>query len=98
MTDYWEQRRRHIENGAKFGGVAGMKAAERSWNAGLKRTPPPRPELCERCGERVDPEDPLTKKVEHEERKLYYCGGSCLEIHSLYLQALASAGVLKKTK
>lgn len=31
--NYWEQRRRHIENGAKFGGVAGMKAAERSWNA-----------------------------------------------------------------
>jgi len=98
MTDYWEQRRRHIENGAKFGGVAGMKAAERSWNAGLRCTPPPRLERCEHCGEGVDPEDPLTKKVEHEERTLYYCGGRCLEIHSLYLQALASAGILKKTK
>jgi len=98
MTEYWEQRRRHIENGAKFGGVAGMKAAERSWNAGLRRTPPPRPELCEHCGRGVDPEDPLSKKVEHEERTLHYCGGGCLEIHSLYLQALASAGILKKIK
>lgn len=98
MIDYWEIRRRYIENGAKFGGVAGMKAAERSWNAGLRRTLPPRPELCENCGIGVDPEDPLTKKVEHEERTLYYCGGRCLEIHSLYLQALASAGILRKTK
>lgn len=98
MSDYWEQRRRHIENGAKFGGAAGMKAAELSWNAGLRRRPPPRFEVCAHCGEAVDPGDPLTKKVEHEDGALYYCGGRCLEIHSLYLQALASAGILKKTK
>ncbi len=39
MAGRWEERRRFIEAGARRGGVAGMKAAERSWNA---RVNPPR--------------------------------------------------------
>ena len=51
MSDRWEQRRKHIEDGAKYGGVRGMKAAERSWNANLN---PPRrrnPITCSDCEE-----------------------------------------------
>ena len=101
MSDRWEERRRFIEAGARSGGVAGMKAAERTWNANLNRRNrirPPRLEVCENCGEKHDPDHPMSKKVEHEERTLYYCGGGCLEIHALYLQALVSAGILKRKK
>ena len=39
MSDYWENRRRAIEDGARYGGVAGMKAAERAWNMQMRPTP-----------------------------------------------------------
>jgi len=66
--NYWNNRREAIREGARRGGVAGMKAAERSWNMQHRATPhresAPQQFIKDNEGRRVEliyTDDPYTK-------------------------------------